>query len=122
MDKIRYGVIGLGWFGEKHCEAIAAIPNAELAALSTRTPERLAEVANRFGVKNTYTDYQDMLANPDIDVVSITTMWDQHAAPTLDALQAGKHVFLEKPMASTVEDCAAIVDAAHKASGKFMVG
>jgi len=122
MEKIRYGVIGLGWFGEKHCEAIDAIPNAELVALSTRTPERLAEVAGRFGVKHTYTDYHDMLNNPDIDVVSITTMWDQHAAPTLDALQAGKHVFLEKPMASTVEDCQAIVDAANKAAGKFMVG
>jgi len=122
MDKIKYAVIGLGWFGEKHCEAIADLPNAELYALCTRTLERLQEVADRFGVKHTYHDYHELLANPDIEAVSITTMWDQHAAPTLAALQAGKHVFLEKPMASTMEDCRAIVNAVNKANGHFMVG
>ena len=122
MDKIRYAVIGLGWFGEKHCEAVADLPNAELYALCTRTPARLKEVADRFGVKHTYTDYQELLANPQVDAVSVVTMWDQHTAPTLAALRAGKHVFLEKPMASTLEDCRAIVDAANKATGNFMVG
>lgn len=122
MDKVRYAVIGLGWFGEKHCEAIAAIPNAELVALCTRTSSRLGEVAATFGVKQTYTDFRELLANPDIDAVSVVTMWDQHTAPTLAALEAGKHVFLEKPMASTLEDCQAIVDAAHRARGNFMVG
>ena len=90
--------------------------------MCTRTPGRLQEVANRFGVKHTYTDYNELLKNPDIDAVSITTMWDQHVGPTLAALQAGKHVFLEKPMASTVADCNAIVEAANKARGYFMVG
>ena len=122
MDKVRHAVIGLGWFGEKHCEALAAIPNVEIAAVCTRTPERLAEVADKFNVQKTYTDYHERLADPDIDSVSITTMWDQHAAPTLAALDAGKHVFLEKPMASTAEDCQAIVDAANAASSYFMVG
>jgi UDP-N-acetylglucosamine 3-dehydrogenase len=122
MDKVRYAVIGLGWFGEKHCEVIADLPNAELYALSTRTPDRLKEVADRFGVKHMYTDYRELLANDEVDVVSITTMWDQHAAPTIDALQAGKNVFLEKPMASTMEDCRAIVEAAKAAKGRFMVG
>jgi UDP-N-acetylglucosamine 3-dehydrogenase len=122
MDKVRYAVIGLGWFGEKHCEAIAGIPSAELYALCTRNPARLQEVADRFGVKHTYTDYNELLANREVDAVSIVTMWDQHTAPTLAALQAGKHVFLEKPMASTLEDCQAIVAAAHAAPGKFMVG
>jgi len=122
MDKVKYAVIGLGWFGEKHCEAIADLPNAELYALCTRTPARLTELAGRFGIKHTYTDYNELLANKDVDAVSITTMWDQHTAPTLAALRAGKHVFLEKPMASTVEDCKTIVNAAHEAAGHFMVG
>jgi UDP-N-acetylglucosamine 3-dehydrogenase len=122
MDKVRYGVIGLGWFGEKHCEAIAGIPQAELYALCTRTPGRLQEVADRFNVRATYTDYNRMLEDPALDAVSVVTMWDQHTAPTLAALSAGKHVFLEKPMASTLEDCRAIVSAAHTATGKFMVG
>src|SRR5688572_21040920 len=122
MSKVRHAVIGLGWFGEKHCEAVAALPNAELAALCTRTEPRLKEVAARFGVKKTYTDYKALLADKDIDSVSITTMWDQHAAPTLAALKSGKHVMLEKPMASTVADCRAIVDVAKASRGFFMVG
>ena len=122
MGKVRHAVIGLGWFGEKHCEAIAALPHAELAGLCTRKPDRLGEVAKRFGVKRTYTDYKQLLADPEIDSVSITTMWDQHAEPTLAALAAGKHVFLEKPMASTVEDCRRIVDAARSSRGYLMVG
>lgn len=122
MDTIKYGVIGLGWFGEKHCEALSALPNVELHALCTRTDSRLAEVAERFGVANTYRDYEEMLADPDLDAVSITTMWDQHRDPTIAALEAGVHVFLEKPMAATVADCDAIVEAAHRAKGHFMVG
>jgi UDP-N-acetylglucosamine 3-dehydrogenase len=122
MRKIRYAVIGVGWFGEKHCEAIAGLPNAELAALCTRNPARLREVAARFGVKHTFTDYRELLTSDAAEAVSITTMWDQHTAPTPAALGAGKHVFLEKPMASTVDDCRAIVRAAHSARGRFMVG
>lgn len=122
MKKMRHAVIGLGWFGEKHCEALAAIPNVELAALCTRTETRLQEVAAKFAVEKTYTDFHALLADPDIDSVSITTMWDQHTEPALAALKAGKHVFLEKPMASTAADCKAIVEAANAAGGNFMVG
>ena len=122
MDKVKYGVIGLGWFGEKHCEALATLPTVELHALCTRTPSRLQEVADRFGVKKTFRDYNEMLADPELDAVSVVTMWDQHAGPVLAALSAGKHVFCEKPMASTVEDCQKIVDAANAADSFFMVG
>ena len=122
MNKVKYGVIGLGWFGEKHLEALSAIPNVELHSLCTRNPERLAEAAAKFGVKKTFTDYRTMLADPELEAVSIVTMWDQHTAPALAALVAGKHVFLEKPMASTVADCDAIVAAANAAKGSFMVG
>ena len=122
MNKIKYGVIGLGWFGEKHLAALAAIPQVELHALCTRNAARLGEVAAKFGATKTFTDYHAMLADPDLEAVSIVTMWDHHAAPAVAALQAGKHVFLEKPMASTLADCDAIVAAAHAARGSFMVG
>ena len=122
MSKIKYGVIGLGWFGEKHCEALAGLPNVELHALCTRDATRLASVAKTFGVRRTFTDYHAMLADPELDAVSIVTMWDQHAAPTLAALAVGKHVFLEKPMASTLADCDAIVAASRAAKGFLMVG
>src|SRR5207248_8215941 len=93
-----------------------------LFALCTRREARLKEVAQRFGVRHMYTDYRDLLAVPEVEAVSVVTMWDQHAAPTLAALRAGKHVLLEKPMASTLEDCDAIVEAAKTARGFLMVG
>jgi UDP-N-acetylglucosamine 3-dehydrogenase len=122
MKRIKYGVIGLGWFGEKHCEALAAIPNIEIHSLCTRNPARLEEVTGKFGAKKTFTDYRAMLADRELEAVSIVTMWDQHVAPAVAALKAGKHVFLEKPMASTLADCDAIVNAANAAKGFFMVG
>ena len=122
MQKIKIGVIGLGWFGQKHCEALAEIAEVELHALCTRTESRLAELAGQFDVEKTYTDYREMLQDPELQAVSVVTMWDQHTAPAVAALQAGKHVFLEKPMASTVADCERIVAAAEQAPGYLMVG
>ncbi len=122
MERLRIGVIGLGWFGEIHCETIVGVPSLELAALCTRTPERLAAMAAKFGVAKTYRDYHDLLADPEIDAVAIATMWDQHTEPALAALAAGKHVFLEKPMASTVPDCKAIIAAAADAKGILQIG
>jgi UDP-N-acetylglucosamine 3-dehydrogenase len=122
MDRLRIGVIGLGWFGEIHCETIVGIANMELAGLCTRTPDRLAQQAGKFGVSKTWRDYRDMLADKDIDAVSICTMWDQHTEPAIAALEAGKHVFLEKPMASTVADCRKIIAAAKNARGVLQIG
>ena len=90
MSAIRIGVIGLGWFGEIHCETIVGVPSLELAALCTRRPDRLKQQAAKFGVRKTYADYRDMLADPEIDAVSIVTMWDQHTAPAIAVLEAGK--------------------------------
>ena len=122
MKKIKYGVIGLGWFGEKHLEALAGLPHVELHSLCTRSTTRLQEVGQTFGVKNQFTDFNQMLADPELEAVSVVTMWDQHTLPAVAALRAGKHVFLEKPMASTVADCDTIVDEAKRAKGFFMVG
>jgi UDP-N-acetylglucosamine 3-dehydrogenase len=122
MNKVRFAVIGLGWFGEKHCEALSGIPHVELHALCTRTESRLKEVARTFGVKKTYSDYNQLLADPEVDAVSVVTMWDQHVAPAVASLKAGKHLFLEKPMASTVKDCEAIIRAAKATDKYFMVG
>jgi UDP-N-acetylglucosamine 3-dehydrogenase len=122
MDRIRMGVIGLGWFGEIHCDAIASVPNLELVALCTRRPDRLAELAMKYNTPRTYRDYSDLLADSTIDAVSIVTMWDQHTEPAVAALQAGKHVFLEKPMASTMTDCQKIIAAAKGAKGILQIG
>ena len=119
---VRWGVIGLGWFGEVHADTLAQMPGIELAALCTRRPQRLAELADRHGVSSRYSDYRQLLDDPSVDVVSITTHVHDHRDIALDALRAGKHVFLEKPMAPSVEDCDRIIEVARQASGLFMVG
>lgn len=120
--KVRFGVIGLGRFGEVHCETLAGLPQAELFALCTRTESRLREFARRFKVAHAYGDYRDLLANRELDAVCVVTMWDQHAEPSIAALEAGKHVFIEKPMASTMAGCEAIIAAAKRSGLCCMVG
>jgi UDP-N-acetylglucosamine 3-dehydrogenase len=122
MDKVRVGIVGLGFFGEKHSEVLSDMQGVELVAVCTRRPERLKEVAGRYGVANTTVDYKQLLADDSIDVVDVVTHYKDHHQIAVDALNAGKHVFLEKPMASTVEECNAIVDAVKSNNGKFMVG
>jgi predicted dehydrogenase len=122
VPAVRWGVIGLGWFGEIHADVLAAMPGIELAGLCTRRSERLAEIADRLEVERRYTDYRALLDDPAIDVVSITTHIDDHRDIAVAALQAGKHVLLEKPMAPTSDDCRPIVAAAEQSSGMLMVG
>ena len=122
MKRLRIAVIGLGGFGEIHCDAISALPQLELSGLCTRTPARLEALGQKYGVSALYTDYDELLQNPAIDAVSIATQWEQHTEPALAALAAGKHVFLEKPMASTVEDCLRLCEAAKNSTGALMVG
>jgi len=119
QKNIRWGLIGLGWFGEVHAEVLASMPGIELAALCTRRPQRLAEIADRFQVAKRYTNYHDLLADPDIDVVGVTTHIYDHRDIAIDALRSGKHVFLEKPMAPTYAEAERIVVAAEKA-GKVL--
>jgi len=121
-ETVRWGVIGLGWFGEIHADTLADMPGIELTAFSTRRPDRLNEVADKYGVAGRYTDYKDLLADPNVDAVSITTHINDHRDIAVDALRAGKHVLLEKPMAPTVEDCEQILAAAEESDGLFMVG
>ena len=106
MERLRIGVIGLGWFGEIHCETIVGVPNLELAALCTRTPERLAALAGEVRrVQDLHATITTCWPIPRSTPSRSCTMWDQHTEPAVAALEAGKHVFLEKPMASTVADC-----------------
>jgi UDP-N-acetylglucosamine 3-dehydrogenase len=122
MEKIRCAVLGLGWFGEHHVDTLQHLPQAEVVAVCTRTESRLNEIAEKYNVPKKFTDYKKMLQDPDIDMVSVVTHVKDHVAPTVDSLKAGKHVFLEKPMADSAEECAAIISEVEKHDSKFMVG
>lgn len=122
MRRIRCGVIGLGWFGEHHVDTLQQLPMADVTAVCTRQPDRLDEITRKYNVPKSYTDYRQLLADPEIDLVTIVTHVGDHLEPTLAALKAGKHVFLEKPMADSVAACDRIVAAVNATDKAFMVG
>jgi UDP-N-acetylglucosamine 3-dehydrogenase len=122
MESLGYGIIGLGFFGEKHAEVVANLPYADLRAVCSRQDKRRLEIKERLGVPSDYQDYQNLLADPTVAAVSVVTHVDEHAEPTIAALKAGKHVLVEKPMAATVTDCDRMIAAAEKANRILMVG
>lgn len=117
---LQVGVIGLGWFGEVHCDAIIGIPELTLSALSTRKVDRLKDLAAKYKVSTAKTDFMDVINDPDIDVIVVTTAWDKHKDATIAALKAGKHVFLEKPITSTISDGEELIQASKNSKGLFL--
>ncbi|MFO8079745.1 MAG: Gfo/Idh/MocA family oxidoreductase [Armatimonadota bacterium] len=113
---VNYGVIGAGIQGEKHIEVASLAPNATLVAVCDVNEEAARSMALKHGAKHVLTDWQDLLAIDEIEAVSIALPDHLHREVTVAALQAGKHVLLEKPMATSVEDAEAMV-AAQKAAG-----
>lgn len=106
MKKLRIGVVGLGRLGKVHARNIAyKIPNAELTAACSIMPAELEYAKNELGVTDVYTDYNEMLAKADIDAVVIVTTSSEHCWQIEAALDAGKHVFTEKPLGVNVEQC-----------------
>ena len=122
MKTIKWAVIGVGRFGKIHARVLFTLPGSELVALSNRNEEVLAEAVREFPVSLATTDYQEILDDPSIDAVSVTTHWQEHHEVAIAALKSGKHVLLEKPMAATSDQCREIIDTAREASGFLMVG
>jgi UDP-N-acetylglucosamine 3-dehydrogenase len=122
MKTIRWGIIGLGRFVAIHGEAIQSLSGCELVAICNRNPEKLKQAAERFPGTLAVTDYCEILGATEIDVVSITTHWQQHFEIAVAALKAGKHVFLEKPMAATGQECLRLTALADRSPGHLMVG
>lgn len=110
---IRIAIIGLGWAGTRHIEAIQELgEKIEVVASMDTDVLHLADKATEFAIAKTFTDYADVLADPAIDAVSICTPHALHCPMTLAAAEAGKHVLVEKPMALTVDEATRMIDAA----------
>jgi len=112
MGVLGAAVIGLG-VGRSHCEGYSTHPKCKLVAVSDLLDERLKWAQEKYGVE-TYKDYRELLKRDDIDVVSVCTPDFTHVELAVRALEAGKHVLVEKPMALKLEDCDAIIKAAKK--------
>jgi len=122
MNDKQYTVamVGLG-FGAEFIPIYQAHPNANVHAICQRTPSRLQEIGERFGIETRYTSYDDVLADPAVDYVHINSPIPDHAAMSIAALKAGKHVMCTVPMATTVEECAEICALVKETGLRYMM-
>ena len=132
---VRVGIVGIGFMGMIHYLAAGRVPGAVVAAICTRDPRKLAGdwsgIQGNFGPPGgpmdlagvaTYANYDALLADPSIDLVDLCIPSPDHASWAIRALEAGKHVLVEKPIALTTEDADAMVAAAETAGRLLMVG
>ncbi len=119
---IRVGVIGCGKIAQvRHIPEYLDNKNAQLVGLYDRTSERAKLLADKYNLIH-YEDYHDMLNDEEIDAVSICVANNLHAKITIEALEKGKHVLCEKPMATTLEDCLLMVNTAKDNNKKLLIG
>ncbi len=123
--KLRVGIIGTGGIANgKHMPNLAKCPEVEMVAFCDIVEERAVQAAEKYGVEGAqvYTDYKELLKDKSIDVVHVCTPNWIHAEQSIAALNAGKHVMCEKPMAKTSAEAQAMLDAAKRSGKKLTIG
>ena len=122
---LRVAMIGYGFMGAAHSVGWRQAPHVfslpddvEMAVIVGRNAEAVADAAAQWGWAESATDWREVIARDDIDVVDIVTPGDSHAEIAIAALEAGKHVLCEKPLANTVEEAAAMAEAASRAAAR----
>ena len=119
--KLRVGIVGMGAIGNVHAEAYQKVDDIEIAALCDADEKVLARAGEKYGVSNCVSDF-DALLKSDIDVVNVSVGNVLHKKFAIAALEAGKHVFLEKPMALNAAEAEEIVASAKKAGKVLQIG
>ena len=119
--KLKYGIIGTGWIAESHVESLKQMPDVEIVAAADLIPGKAEKFMKKYGLPNVrcYPDHKSMLEAEELDAVSVCTYNATHAVCTIDSLDKGVNVLLEKPMCVTVEEAAEIIRA-EKRSGKLL--
>jgi myo-inositol 2-dehydrogenase/D-chiro-inositol 1-dehydrogenase len=120
MRQVGVGLIGSQFVSGIHAEALRACPPAEIRAVASPTAGHAKAFAERFAIPRHFTDYADMLARPDIDMVVVGAPNDLHCRITLDAAAAGKHVVMEKPLCLSLADADRMIAACRQANVKLM--
>ena len=118
--KLKTAVVGIGKVTDLHSAALVNLKESEFAAVCSRSKDKAEEYAARFGLRG-YTDVSEMVLKEKIDAVIICTPHPNHRVPTLAALEAGAHVMIEKPFASSLEDCDAMLEASRKQEKEITV-
>lgn len=123
MKKLKVGIIGAGRIGRVHAQSIAYhIPNVDIKAISDVRLEGVQEFADEIGIANVYADYHKILNDPEIDAVLICSSTDTHSQISIEAAEAGKHIFCEKPIDHDLSRIQMALDAVKKAGVKYQVG
>jgi predicted dehydrogenase len=120
--KLRMAIIGCGGISQMHMGVLKDFPDVEVVAGVDTNPERLAVMRDKWGVKQTFDNWKTMLKEAEVDAVNICTPNGVHAAPAIDAANAGCHVITEKPMAMNPKECQKMIDASKKAGKKLVIG
>ena len=120
QKKINIAIVGLG-FGAEFIPIYQKHPHANMYAICQRNKAKLDAIGDAFGIEKRYTDFDELLKDPNIDAVHINTPIQQHASQTLAALRAGKHVACTVPMATSVEECRQIVEAVKETGLTYMM-
>lgn len=122
MSQLNVGIVGLGWVAGAHIAAFNKIPGAKVTAVCSRRDLDEAAISAQYGTPlKAYSDYEAMLADPDIHVIDICTPHPLHAEQAIAAAKAGKHLIIEKPIAISYEDAVAMRRAIHEAKIKTCV-
>jgi predicted dehydrogenase len=112
---LKAGVVGLGWAGQQHMDAYAHLPGVELVAIAGMEDEPRAALGEKYGITRLYRDWKELVADGELDVVSVAVPTFLHAPIAVGALDAGIHVLSEKPIARTGPEAESMVEAAHRA-------
>tara|TARA_R110002111_G_scaffold13286_1_gene37801 strand:+ start:185 stop:1318 length:1134 start_codon:yes stop_codon:yes gene_type:complete len=119
-EKVRIAMVGLG-FGSEFIPIYQAHPDAEVVAVCRRNEVEMNKTADQFGIAGRYTEFESVLADPDVQCVHINSPINDHAWMSLRALDAGKHVMCTVPMATTVDECRQIVEKVRETGLKYMM-
>jgi predicted dehydrogenase len=123
MRRVRLGYVGCGFMAQKvHIPNFASLPGCDLLALAEVRSDLGKKVQSRFGIPRLYADHQSMLADPEIEAVAVSAAFALQGDIARDALLAGKDVFMEKPMAISLAQADAILDAERQSGKRLMVG
>ena len=117
---IRVAIVGLG-FGAEFIPIYQAYPGAEVSAICRRSKKDLDECGDRWKIAKRYTEFEQVLADPEVDAVHINSPIQDHARQSIAALEAGKHVACTVPMATTVDECRRIVEAQRRSGKVYMM-
>ena len=123
MDKVRLGYVGCGFMAQKvHIPNFAALPDCELVALAEVRKDILESVADRYGIPRRYASHLEMAEDKEIDAVAVSAGYALQGEMAIEFLRRGKPVFMEKPMATTIEAAQRILEAEKQGGGRLMVG